>query len=642
MISFFRRFFNSKFGVPVTLAFLGVIAIAFASADITGSTFGGVSGGDRVAVVGDKKIGTAELRDAAQEALRRERERNPTISMPAFIEQGGLEDVMDMLVDRAVLAEYARMHGLRASENLINSEILDRSEFRGPDGTFSRDVYLAVIGRQGFTDQQFRENLEQVLLAQQLLQPATFGSSVPDKLAARYLAAEKERRIGSIGIIPSSVFAPTGDPTNAQLSKYYQDNRGDFIRPERRTIRYATFDPSAAAESAEPTEQEIAARYERDAEQYAASENRTLSQLIVPTQQAANAIREQVSSGTSLAQAARGAGLTVASIGPISREDYASQTSSAVAQAVFSTAEGQVAAPTRSGLGWHVVRVNDVNSVAARSLAQVRGEIEETLRAEKLRAAIADLSSMVEDQLSSGVSLSEVAESLELELQTTRPLLANGQVYGTSERGPAVLGPALETAFQMDEGEPQIAEIVPGQLFLIFEASRINESAAAPLKEIRDDVVASWRRAQGLAEARKVADKVIARLGKGEALAAAMRAENSRLTDIDRVDFTREQLRATGQQIPPPLALLFSMAEGSTKKLEGPADVGYFVVDLDDIQPGEIDDDDPQLAAAKSELGQVVGIEYFQQLLESMRETVGVERNETAIEAVRKQLVGET
>ena len=76
MISYFRKFFSSKLGLGLTLAFLGLIAFAFASSDVANTgTFGGVAGGDRVAVVGDEKIGTAELSQSVTAALDRVRQQ---------------------------------------------------------------------------------------------------------------------------------------------------------------------------------------------------------------------------------------------------------------------------------------------------------------------------------------------------------------------------------------------------------------------------------------------------------------------------------------------------------------------------------------------------------------------------------------
>ena len=249
MISIIRRFFDSKLGVPVTLGFLALIAIAFATADITGSSmFGGVSAGARVAVVGDERIGTADLSRAATNALDQARQQNPTLSMAAFLRGDAMNDVLDVLLDRTAIAQFAKVVGLRAGDNLLNSEILDIPAFRGPDGNFSDETYRAVIGQQGLTDAQVRDDLGQGLLAQQLLVPSAFGARMPDKMVAQYASLLLERRKGAIGVIPSTLYEPKAGPTQAQLDAYYQANRADYIRPERRVIRFATFTNEALGE----------------------------------------------------------------------------------------------------------------------------------------------------------------------------------------------------------------------------------------------------------------------------------------------------------------------------------------------------------------------------------------------------------
>ena len=78
MLQLFRNFFKSKLGVGVTLAFLALIALAFASSDVANTgMFGGVSGGDRVAVVGDERIDAAELSTSATNALDQVRQTEP-------------------------------------------------------------------------------------------------------------------------------------------------------------------------------------------------------------------------------------------------------------------------------------------------------------------------------------------------------------------------------------------------------------------------------------------------------------------------------------------------------------------------------------------------------------------------------------
>lgn len=643
MIQFFRRFFQSKIGITVTLAFLALIAFAFASADVSSTgTFGGVSGGDRVAVVGDEKISTLDLSRATTNAVDSARQQNPTMSMASFLEQDGLERVLEQVLEQSAISGFAEKYGLRAGKNLVNSEIMSIPAFRGADGNFDQDAYLQAVTQRGLSDAIVRDDLRNGLLAKQVLSASGFGASAPDKFALRYASLLKETRQGSIGLLPATSFMPDNDPTDAQLTGFYEENRANFIRPERRSIRYLTFDDKALGDLAAPTDAEIAANYKQNAATYAASEDRTFTQMIVSTQAAANAVRDRVQAGGSLEAAAREAGLQTAKLGPVSLGEFEAQTSAAVAKAAFAAADGAIAAPARSGLGFHVVRVDAITRNAGRTLAQVRAEISRSLAEQKRQTALGDLAASIEEQVDSGSALSDIAAELKVEMQTTKPVIGSGTVYGNpQETIPPVLAPALQTAFQMEEGSPQLA-VIPssGQSFLVFEVSEITPSAAAPLADIREQAVVGWKLSEGSKAAKAAVDRIMKRMSDGATLNAAMAAETQTLPPADAINLSREQLAQAGDQVPAPMALLFSMAQGTTKKLEGPQNAGWFVVRLDKIEAGAVAQDDPLFAQTKIELSQAIQQELGAQLRKAIQNEIGAERNEAAIEAVRKQLAG--
>ena len=642
MITLFRKFFGSKLGVGITLAFLVLIAIAFASSDVANNAvFGGVSGGDRVAVVGDERIDAAELSMNATNALDQVRQTDPTMTMAAFVADGALDDVLDQVIRRTALAEFARRHGMRAGNRLVDSELLQIPAFRGPDGEFDQDAFRVAIGQRGLTEAAVREDLAMGLLARQLITPIAFSPVMPESFGKRYATLLRERRQGSIALLPSAAFAPQREPTEAQLQAFYRANGSRFVRPERRVIRYARFGEEALGTLRAPTEAEIAARFKRDAAQYAAVERRTFTQLVVPTQDAARAIVAEVAGGQSLDAAARAKGLATTTVGPVTQAELSTAASAAVAQSAFAARDGTVAAPARGGLGWYVLRVENVERQAARTLAQVRGEIAAALAEEQRRAALADLTARIEEEFDEGRSLSEVARELKVEIASTRPATADGRIYGAAdETVPPIVGRVLQPAFEMEEAEPQLAELVAGETFVIFDVTDITPSATAPLAQIRPQVVALWRRDEGAKAARAAADRIIQRLGRGTAMAAAVAAENKAVPTPQSVDLNREELGRTGQ-VPPGLALFFSMAQGTVKKLEAPDDGGWYVIQLDDVEAGTVADNDPIILATLRQLGQVTGDEYLEQFVNAAQREVGVERNETAIKAVAAQLTGQ-
>lgn len=270
----------------------------------------------------------------------------------------------------------------------------------------------------------------------------------------------------------------------------------------------------------------------------------------------------------------------------------------------------------------------------------MRSEITATLAQEQRRAAFAELTARIEEELDEGRSLADVARDLKLELTSTRPAVADGRIYGVAgETVPPILGRVLPVAFQMEEREPQIAEVVPGETVVVFEVTDITPSATAPLAEIRDDVIAAWRRDEGAKAARAAADRILARVAQGRSLAQAVAAETRTLPAPQTLDLNREQLARQGR-VPSELALFFSMAEGTVKKLEAPSDAGWFVVQLSEIEAPQIAANDPIVLDTLRQLSQTTSNEYVEQFVGAAEDEVGVERNQAAIDAVSAQVTG--
>ena len=83
------------------------------------------------------------------------------------------------------------------------------------------------------------------------------------------------------------------------------------------------------------------------------------------------------------------------------------------------------------------------------------------------------------------------------------------------------------------------------------------------------------------------------------------------------------------------------MAQGTTKKLEAPADAGWFVVHLDDVEAPTVAADDPIVVATLRQLSQATSNEYIEQFVGAAKREIGVERNQTAIDAVVAQITGQ-
>lgn len=643
MITFFRNLIFSKIGAGVTVAFLVLIALAFAAGDVL--NFGGgttIQSSDEVARVGSRKITAAEYEKAVVDAFNQEQQANPRLTRAGFIAMGGGELVLNQLLDRAAMIDFGRKHGIVAGDRLIDSEIAKLPVAQGADGRFNQKAYEAFLRQRGFTDKQVREDLSASLVARQLLVPASFGAKFPQDAALRYSSFLRERRKGAIALLPSQAFSPAAAPSEAEVAAYYNKTRAAYTVPERRTLRYAMIDASVVKAVAAPTEAEVVARYNAGKAAYAASETRKLVQLVVPTESAARAVLAETAKGISLENAARSKGLGT-SVLNLSKIALASQASQAVADAAYAAKAGAVVGPARSGLGWHLLRVDAIDRKPARTLDQVRGELTAQLAEAKRRQALSDFSAKIEEEFDNGSALSDVAKELALTPTVTEPLTADGKVFGKQGQSvPAELAKVVQAAFAMErQNQPQLAEIEPGKKFVVFDVTQITAAAPAPLTEVKPQVVAELQLEKGQVAAKAAAERVLAATKKGTSLAAAVAQLGVSVPPIDQVDMPRSELTARGQQqIPPPLALLFSMAQGTVKLYPAPRNRGWYLVGVTQIIPGAIPPNDPEVVQARKDLGQLAGREYADQLRRAIREEVGVTRKDSAIKAALAQVTG--
>ncbi|NCN85933.1 MAG: peptidylprolyl isomerase [Sphingomonadales bacterium] len=645
MISFFRRIFSSKLGLFLTFCFIGLIAFAFATADVSSSgTFGGVTGSGTAATVGDSKLTTAELSQSVNNAFRNEQRENTGLDLKSYINGGGFDDVLERLINSFAIADFGTKYGMAAGKRLVDGEIANIGAFQGADGQFSEENFRRALQQQGINETQLRDDFTRNLLADQLLTAAGFGAAVPQKLVMPYASLLLESREGQIATVPSVAFVDNSKPAKAAVEAFYAKNASRYTIPERRTIRYALFEKSRFNDKIKPTEKEIAGYYNLNKSRYSASETRNLNQVIVPTEAAAKALAAKINGGTTLEQAAQSVGLSAAEVGSISKTDFANNASQAVANAAFAAPSGGIAGPAQSALGWHIVKVESIKQIPARPLAQVRTEIVGELTRSKIEEAMAELTVRLEDEFADGATLGDIAKAEQLKIESTPALLANGQNPNDRNYKPIPeMQRILPIAFTMEaDSDPQVVEIIPGQQYAVVAVTDITESAPPPMTQIEQLVTRDYMLDQGSKKAKVVADKIAKAVSGGTSLSKAVADAGVKLPSPERIRSTRADLARQSQQgqVPAPISLMFSMAQGTAKSLAAPRDQGWFVVVLDKLNRGDASKREDLLTATKTQFKQVFGNEYTAQFINAMKEDIGVKRNEDALTAVKNQLIG--
>jgi peptidyl-prolyl cis-trans isomerase D len=626
MITFIRRWLTSW---PVLLL-LGLVLVAFAITGI-GDPFAGGGPVGSIAKVGDKVVGENDLLKAFDRLVRNARQSNPGVSQTDFAKQGAVTVAADQLIGQTAVETLATSAGIAASERAIGAVIAGIPAFQ-TGGKFDEATYRRVIADQKLTEAELHQGIAGDLVRKQLLTPVTAALGVPADMARPYAQMLVDIHRGGVALVPVTASVP---PTEAEIAKFYADNKARFTVPERRAYRYATIDSAGIIASAAVSEAQIAAAFAKDPAKYGAAATRRLEQVVVPDEAKARVLVAAAATEGFGKAAQRIAGFGAADIdlGEQTREGFGKATSPAVADAAFAASVGSVTAPIKTAYGWHVVRVAALGA-AGKSLAQARATVEADLKKTAGTAALGDLVAAIEDGVEAGKSFADIAKEQQLAILAQTPVTKEGSAPGA----PPLSGDAAAIAakaFRHEPGDGAAVEDLGGGKLIVIETMAVTLAAPQPLAEIRAVVVAGAAQAKAMAAARGKADAVAAAVRKGQAFDAALAAQGlppSQPLAGRRIDIAQQQ------QVPPMLQAFLETPKGSVQVLAG--GLGWVLIHTSAIEPGQIEAVPGLLEAGRRDIAAQVPEEFAAAFALAAERALGTTRNSKAITAIARRLSG--
>lgn len=640
MLSSLRALQKTKIGTAIVAIFFILILIGFASTGVTNFGSGNLGFGmtsSTLAKIGSEEVTEQETSDAMQRRLQQIRLQKPEADYSSII--GDLDTLLDELINEKAILAFSQKFHLPLSKRLVDAEIAQLPQTKGPGGQFSQQAYQAFLAQQRLTDAQIREVLTSGLLERYVLTPVAANARISAGMATPFAAMMLESREGQVAAIPLEAFRAGLNPTDAELQQYYSLNRGRYMVPEQRVLRIARIGPEQVA-GVTASDQEITNYYNTHKADYASKETRDITQALVQDQATANAIVAKAKAGATIA-AASGAGAAVSSLKDQSSNAYASVVGKDAAGAVFAAPSGAVVGPVKSTFGWAVAKVDAVKTIGGKTLDQAKAEIATKINADKRKGAIEDIVDKVQDAIDNGNNFAETTAQTKLSVTTTPLIIANGASRADSNfKLPPELAPALKTGFDLEANDPpEIVSLPNDQGYALVSPGQVVPAAPASFASVHDQVAKDWIDQRALDRAKQAAAQIEAKVEHGTPFAQAMKEAGSALPPVHPLAARRIQLAMAQGPVPPPLKMLFTLGEGKSRMFPDPQGRGFFIVRVDKITAGNAMAQPALIGQMQNELQQSISQDYGQEFLAAMRKELGVKRNDAAIQSFRSRMV---
>lgn len=576
--------------------------------------------------------------DDAQNTVRRELQRLSRALGPQFEADGRIRGMLarqaiDSLVMERVARSEAERLGIAVPDAAVRDFVFSLEGFRGMDGRFSRAVFEAFLRTNGLSENEFLDYVRRDIARQQVTGAVRAGAAAPDALSRALLRWAEEQREATVVTLRNADAPEPEAPTEAQLRRFHENNPERFSTPEIRVATIAVMTAARLAEEVEVTDREIEAGYEARRDRFHRPERREIEQAVLQEKEKAEEIARAWRAGATLQEVEKQAGEIggmALTLGLVSRSDLPFPD---LATAAFALDKGGVSEPVQSPLGWHVLRVAEIEAPQVQTLAEVRDVVKADVAAEKAADIAFERANRVEDALAGGATLQEVASRYNLGFAEVRTDATGHDAEGREVALPVIAAsrePLLKAIFEAQpRAAPRLRESEAG--FVAVDLREIVPPALRPFETVEAQVKEAWiadarRRAQ---EARAAA--LLAAVQGGRTLLEA--ANEAGLASREVAGVGRNPQRAAG--LPPELlAPMFEAPLGGPTMV--PTRDGFAVAQVTKIIPADPDALPEVLAGVRRDMEQAIATDLEVQFMAALRARADIRINATLLDQLSR------
>jgi peptidyl-prolyl cis-trans isomerase D len=375
-------------------------------------------GRSTLAKIGNTEIGIPEFQQVYRDRLNQmSHDFGKPISPQEATALGLDRQVLGEMIAQSAMDQRARQIGLGIPDTEIARHITTDPNLQTINGQFDRNKFEQILRNMGMTEQRFVAEQRQTALRRQIIDSMTGDLSPPKAWLDAINQFQNELRSVNYVVLGPEQAGVIPQPTDEELSKYFDERKIMFRAPEYRKIDVVAVTPTELAKWMEISDDDIKSTYQKEISRFTTPERRHIQQIIFPTMADAQAAADRIKSGTSFAAIAAERGLKEqdTDLGTVAKSTIVDP---AEADAAFALKEGEVSAPVQGRFGAILATVLKIEPQVTKSLTDVSTQIRGDIALDRAKAQVQDLHDKIEDDRAGGATLEQAMEKLKLPIVT--------------------------------------------------------------------------------------------------------------------------------------------------------------------------------------------------------------------------------
>ncbi|BBQ85015.1 TPA: peptidylprolyl isomerase [Kluyvera ascorbata] len=498
----------------------GLIIVSFILTGVSGYLIGGSN--NFAAKVNGQEIGRAQFENAvASERNRMQQQLGDQFSELAANEnyiKTMRQQVLNRLIDEALLDQYAKDLGLGISDEQVRKAIFATPAFQS-EGKFDNTRYSALINQMGMNPDQYAQALRNQLTTQQLINAVAGTDFMLPGETDQLAALVSQQRLVREATIDVNALAAKQQVSDQEIASYYEQNKGQFVAPEQFRVSYIKLD--AAAMSQNVSDDEIQSYYDQHQDQFTQPQRERYSVIQTKTEADAKSVLDALNNGGDFAALAKEKSTDIISarnggdMGWLEASTLPDELKNAGLKE-----KGQLSGVIKSSVGFLVARLDDVQPAKVKPLADVHNDIANKVKQEKaldafyaLQQKVSDAASNDNDSLA-GAEQAAGVKAVETGWFDRNNLPAELNFKPVSD---AIFNGGLVGENGMPGSNSDIIT-VDGDRAFVLRVSEHKAEAVKPLAEVKAQVTDIVKHNKAAQQAKMDAEKLLVALkdGKGD------------------------------------------------------------------------------------------------------------------------------
>ena len=439
-----------------------------------------------MAKVGKNKISRNEFETILKRELQfYQNMMGGSISEEQLKQLGIEQNVLQALIQRNLLQLRQQELDVTIGEETVKNIIKSSDAFTDENQHFSKERFMHALRTNGLTESAYIESLKEDIALRIFIEALTVMPTSLRQEAELLLTSRNQVARADILTIPADAIVLKQKPKESELLETYQRHQGNFIVPEIREVTYLTFTSDTLVEDIKISEEELRQYYDNHDDRYQLPEKRKVLQYNFASKEAAQQGYTALSSGNEYT-------LEKNDLGIVTKEGLLDS----LQEPVFSLEEGKVSQPVQTALGWHVFIVEEIFPASRQTFDQAKENIDKQLQKEHSADMVYHVINQLEDSLSAGETLEELAEKFALpDVQTVKLNSAGKGSKGQRLEGLPDPENFVPLAFASALHSPSaVTALSDNRHYLILRVDSITPSHMRALDEVKGKVIQLWEK----------------------------------------------------------------------------------------------------------------------------------------------------